>query len=143
MITAKRITVIVLLTLGWMIFLIPVLFIGAIFMHPYSGEKDPDLSYGYKLNTPVYKDGGVIYDHLDYLDSPVFIGPGVDGYQVISDLVVGHVSCSIYGGRCEPGYFVLNMRTDKVRQGLSRVEWLKALKDNGITDEPKLSRPKY
>lgn len=144
MTAARKFAIMVLLTVGWMIVLAPVfvwLTMGALRMgarQPGSYLPDTDLPGGYKLMSYWGGDATSIIGWSP--DPPVYVGPGVDGYQVIAGIAVGHVSCSIDGGRCEPGYFVLDTRTGKVQQGLGRAAWLKALRNVGIAAEPKLHR---
>lgn len=52
----------------------------------------------------------------------VRIEANIDGYKVLGDLVVGHVTVAEHSPEKEmskPGYFILNTKTHEVRQGLA------------------------
>lgn len=78
-------------------------------------------------------------------------GPDVDGYRVYRDAIVGHVSRArvrnSYGDplpKREPrpeGYFIIDVRIDRVHDGLSKQEWLSKLRAFGLRREPVLHRP--
>lgn len=68
----------------------------------------------------------------------------IDGYTVIGELVVGHVTAAEHSPEKEmskPGYFILNTESHEVKQGLSKEDWFDAIKGLGITREPSLGKP--
>ena len=67
--------------------------------------------------------------------------PHIDRYQVYPAAIIGHVvkhHDPYY--RSVPGYFVVDMKTGKVYQGLSYEEWLKLLRTYGIRSAPAMQR---
>jgi hypothetical protein len=91
-------------------------------------------------------------------DGPVYApwpqaGPNVDGYHVFAQIIAGHVSPPIrvtsYGdpirladNEIQPvGYFVIDVRHNTIRSGLSKEEWTRVLKSYGINHEPELYKP--
>lgn len=81
----------------------------------------------------------------DLRKDEVVIMPNIDGYRVFDKVIAGHVSATglplddaIYS---KPGYFIVDMRNRKVRQSLSKSEWLIALEHMNIKGEPRLHKP--
>lgn len=74
------------------------------------------------------------------------ISKGIDGvvgvyvreYAVLPNYVVGRTTKEDYTGE---SFFIIDTTSTGVREGLSRTEWLKALRANGITRTPHLHRP--
>ena len=60
--------------------------------------------------------------------------PTIDGYQVIGEIVVGHVDT-------QNGYFILDTRKRILNDKLSKKDWLDMLKSYGINEEPRLKKP--
>ncbi len=77
----------------------------------------------------------------------VSILPNIDGYKIYERIIVGHVSGHHRIGSGQdafentPGYFIVEIRTGKVHQGLSDKAWLGLLRDYGVTRRPALHRP--
>lgn len=75
----------------------------------------------------------------------VVIMPNIDGYSVCRPLLVGHVSAAGLPADeskdSVPGYFLVDTRRGKVRQGLTEREWLTALRQYGIHSKPRLRKP--
>lgn len=74
----------------------------------------------------------------------VRIEANIDGYKVLGDLVVGHVTVAEQSPEKEmskPGYFIVNTKTHEVKQGLDKKAWLDALKAQGVNSEPSLGKP--
>ncbi len=80
------------------------------------------------------------------------VGPSVDGYRVYDRVIVGHVSSpkrtDSYGDPIRlpsvispTGYFVIDVRTDRIHDGLSKKRWIEVLKRFGIAREPELYKP--
>lgn len=72
------------------------------------------------------------------------IEANIDGYKVLGDLVVGHVTAAEHSPEKEmskPGYFILNTKTHEAEQGLDKKAWLNALQVQGICGEPSLGKP--
>lgn len=75
-------------------------------------------------------------------DDLIVIGPHVDRYRVVGDLVVGHVSTPRWHQYPpEPtGYFVLDTRSGQVSKGLTMSGLASTLKTFGIAEQPTLLR---
>lgn len=72
------------------------------------------------------------------------IGPNIDRYTVVQDVVAGHVVVARpddFGQEEKPGYFILDTRTGSVRKGLSEKQWIYSLSKYGVSDKPSLRRP--
>lgn len=74
----------------------------------------------------------------------VRIEANIDGYKVLNELVVGHVTVAEHSPEKEmskPGYFIVNTKTHETKQGLDKKTWLDALQAQGISNEPSLGKP--
>ena len=74
--------------------------------------------------------------------SEEIIDSHIDGYYVYNEAIVGHVTKR--EGRFRdsvPGYFVVDLKTAKVEQGLSRAEWRQRLRECGVQSAPALHTP--
>lgn len=72
------------------------------------------------------------------------IEANIDGYKVLGDLIVGHVTAAELSPEKEmskPGYFILNSKTHEAKHALDKKAWLDALRALGVNSEPKLSKP--
>jgi hypothetical protein len=95
---------------------------------------------GNYLLTRIYA-GAVLINHPE---KGIVVDANVDGYKVLGDHVVGHVTAADLSPEKEhskPGYFLLNTKTHEVKQGLDKKAWLESLQKIGINDEPNLSKP--
>lgn len=93
-----------------------------------------------------------LYDNDPDLGRP-HVGPNVDSYRVYSDIITGHVSPVIVKKgdpvyddyyderRTKQGYFIIDLHTNRLSNGLSKKEWRSRLRKYGINDEPKLFKP--
>jgi hypothetical protein len=111
------------------------------------GDYNIRLPGGYSL-ARVYAGAFLIFRDRDGrgLGGDVVVNATVDSYQVLDGLVVGHVSTLDYMSPEEkevskPGYFILNTKTHKAKQGLDKKAWLDSLKVQGVSSEPSLSKP--
>jgi hypothetical protein len=79
-----------------------------------------------------------------YANTEVLVESNIDGYRVYNDAVVGHVvkfrKPMVHS---VPGYFIVDLKTGKVQQGLSQKKWLAALRKYGIKSAPTLHQPSY
>jgi hypothetical protein len=103
------------------------------------GDYSVRLPGGYVLSR-VYA-GAVLINHPE---KGIVVDANIDGYRVVGDQVVGHVTAADLPPEKEhskPGYFFLNTKTHEVRQGLDKKAWLESLESKGIRDEPTLSKP--
>lgn len=103
------------------------------------GDYSIRLPGNYAL-TRVYA-GAVLINHPE---KGVVIDANIDGYKVLGDLVVGHVTVAEESPEKEmskPGYFIVNTKTHEVKQGLDKKAWLDALQAHGIGNEPNLGKP--
>ena len=103
------------------------------------GDYSVRLPGNYAL-TRVYA-GAVLINHPE---KGVVIDANIDGYKVLNDLVVGHVSVAEHSPEKElskPGFFILNTKTHELRQGLDKKAWLDSLKALGTTNDPSLDKP--
>lgn len=135
----KRLLIMGALTLAWMVALAPIslLVVRTVLV---SATESPfvELPGGYQLRRQSI--GSAVLINLDSPDRPVWIGPGVDGYQVFPGVIAGHISCSLYGRCSVPGYFVVDTQTKTTQQGLDRQTWLRVLHGYGISQDPKLKQ---
>ena len=103
------------------------------------GDYSIRLPHGYGL-TQIH--GGTVL--IEGPDHRLVVGPNVDGYSVLGDSVVGHVSLAQYQPDREdsrPGYFILNTKTHELKQALEKEAWVDTLRASGIREEPRLSQP--
>ncbi len=112
------------------------------------GDYQIRLPGGYYL-TRVYA-GAFLISFRDQdgqrLYGDVVVNATVDSYQVLDNLVIGHVSILDYMSPEEkevskPGYFILNTKTHDVKQGLDKKAWLDSLQAQGVSSEPSLGKP--
>ncbi|MHB1462766.1 MAG: hypothetical protein ACYC1M_15865 [Armatimonadota bacterium] len=93
-------------------------------------------------------------DPLKFWHEKNKIGPNVGGYRVYPKVIVGQVTIhpndhegyatlSWDHNERRPGYFIVDLHTRKVYDGLSKQAWLAKLKSYSITDEPKLHKPHW
>ena len=75
-------------------------------------------------------------------------GPDVDGYRVYDRIIVGHVSlCHEVDGNIperitkNPGYFIIDLKTNRIYRGLSKQAWRECLRKYGVTNIPNLYKP--
>ena len=81
------------------------------------------------------------------------VGPNVDRYRVYQWIITGHVS-KLQGVEGDenyylpaekklkkPGYFIIDMHTDRAYRGLGKQEWRNRLRKYGVDHEPKLFKP--
>ena len=74
-------------------------------------------------------------------EGSVVVQPHVDAYQVLPNVIVGHVQKhKDQYWKSVPGYFVVDTTTGKVYQGLSEAAWLKHLRKFGVRSRPVLQR---
>ncbi len=74
----------------------------------------------------------------------VQVGPTVDRYQVLGQIITGYVSPWRGPDPLERpvlGYFVIDTPTGRVWQGLDEAAWRQRLRELGITEGPRLQRP--
>jgi len=73
------------------------------------------------------------------------ISPNIDGYKVFGHIVIGHVSSDNLppeeAADSQPGYFILDIQSGTVLQGLDEQRWLDLLQKYGITKKPGLHKP--
>ena len=103
------------------------------------GDYEIHLPGGYSL-IRVYA-GAVL---IGAPEAGVRIEANIDGYKVLNDLVVGHISIAEHSPEKEmskPGYFILNTKTHEAKQGLEKKVWLDLMQALGITNEPSLGKP--
>ena len=84
---------------------------------------------------------------------PPEVGPDVDGYRVYRRVIVGHVARTWEGEKRPawlrqddvrmPGYFIIDLRRDTLRKGLSKQEWLEKLRNYGVKREPEFFKPSW
>jgi hypothetical protein len=85
--------------------------------------------------------GAVLISHGE---KGVAIDANIDGYEVIGDLVVGHVIAADLPPEktfSKPGYFILNTKSNEITQGLDKKVWLDSVQALGVHGEPRLSKP--
>jgi hypothetical protein len=76
--------------------------------------------------------------------SDVLVMPNIDGYRVYPGMIVGHVSRDKdegEAGESIPGYFVVDLQTQAVHQGLSKKSWEIALAKRNVTGDVALHKP--
>jgi hypothetical protein len=103
------------------------------------GDYSVRLPGNYAL-TRVYA-GAVLIHHPE---SGVRIEANIDGYKVLNDLIVGHVTVAEHSPEKEmskPGYFILNTKTHEVKESLDKKAWLDTLRTLGVNNEPSLGKP--
>jgi hypothetical protein len=103
------------------------------------GDYSIRLPHGYGLTQT---HGGTVL--IEGPDHRLVVGANVDGYGVLGDLVVGHVSLAEYPPDQEdsrPGYFILNTKRHEVKEAIEKNAWLDALRAAGVSEEPRLSKP--
>jgi hypothetical protein len=104
------------------------------------GDYSVQLPGGYSLER-VY--GQTVLISRPYHEG-VIINASVDDYAVVGRLIVGHVRLADQAPESDyskPGYFIIDTQTNEAKQGLDKNSWLQALKDAGVSGEPKLHRP--
>ncbi|MHB1001719.1 MAG: hypothetical protein ACYC27_20970 [Armatimonadota bacterium] len=65
------------------------------------------------------------------------LGPAVDGYLVLPRIIIGHIS----SGKDASGYFIVDMVTGKIDDGLSKQAWIDKLREYEVTGDVKLWKP--
>ena len=94
------------------------------------------LGNGYSLARTQNRNVGLCNAHGEQV-----VGPQIDKYQVYPQAIVGHVlKYPDPYFQSIPGYFVVDVKTGKVYQGLSYQEWLKRLRRYGIRSAPAMQR---
>lgn len=72
----------------------------------------------------------------------IIAGPHVDGYRVYTNVIVGHVVSRLeFDEMTVGGYFILELKSGDIHQGLDRKEWLSEMRHYGIHQLPKLHAP--
>lgn len=102
-----------------------------------TGDYETDLSHGYKIVRSMSE--SVALCDSSNLE---IVAPHIDGYAVNAEFIIGHVKKSKYP--CDdsvPGYFIVDLETGNVKQGLSKEDWLSKLKKYGIKSAPTLKVP--
>lgn len=89
-----------------------------------------------------------IYSNSFLITGPPYGGlaihANVDRYQVMGDLILGHVSQAERSPEKElsrPGYFFIDIKTKTVIEGLNEQDWLKHIKKSDINEKPNLRAP--
>lgn len=103
------------------------------------GDYSIRLPGNYRL-TRIYP-GALLINHPD---RGIIVDANVDSYKVIGDYVVGHVSAADVPpekGYSKPGYFIVDTKEHRTRQGLDKATWLSELRRLGINEEPMLEKP--
>ncbi|GAB4270744.1 MAG: hypothetical protein Kow0029_07810 [Candidatus Rifleibacteriota bacterium] len=113
-----------------------ILVLGTIGLLDYSVQ----LPNGYSLDR--------IYSHANLITGPPYgdiaIHANVDKYQVIGDLILGHVTQAERSPEKElsrPGYFFIDTKTKTVIEGLNEQEWLNHIEKAGVKEKPNLKAP--
>lgn len=113
-----------------------VLVLGTIGLLDYSVQ----LPSGYSLDR--------IYSNANLITGPPYgdiaIHANVDKYQVIGDLILGHVAQAERSPEKElsrPGYFLIDTKTKTLIEGLDEPDWLNHVKKAGIKEKPNLRAP--
>ena len=106
----------------------------------FGGDYSVGLPRGYTL-IRVYS-GAVLIANPSH---EIIISPNIDKYEVIGNIVIGHVSReglpSNEAADSVPGFFILDVRNGTIQQGLTEQAWLLALNKLGITERPNLHKP--
>ncbi len=75
----------------------------------------------------------------------LLINSNIDGYKVLNRIVIGHVSLPQLPAEDTkdsiPGFFILDIQSGEVQQGLPEPVWLDSLRKYGITKKPSLHKP--
>lgn len=104
------------------------------------GDYRVGLPGGYSL-VSVYS-GAALISNPEHV---VVVDANIDAYTVVGNLIVGHVSMAELSPEKEssiPGYFIVNVETHHVTQGLGKDAWLGYLRQSGF-NEPKLRKPSW
>lgn len=103
------------------------------------GDYSVSLPNGYSL-ARIYS-GAILIHHTS---KGVVINANVDRYKVLDEFIVGHVTLAELTPErnySKPGYFIINTKTNEVKEGLDKQVWLETLKKMKIMSEPDLSKP--
>ncbi len=65
------------------------------------------------------------------------VGPQIDGYRVYSEAIVGLI-CQYPDSPSANGYFILDLKTGRVTEGLKQDDWVSLLGRYGIQSRPVL-----
>lgn len=99
-----------------------------------------------------YSDDGIVLElrlqrdelpRLRRLDGDLPRVAFLEGYRVYKGLIVGRVSHrdKVMAPTVRTSYFVIDTRSDKLYDHLSKQKWLERLRHFGITSEPTLYKP--
>ncbi len=79
------------------------------------------------------------------LRNSVIIHANIDSYKVYGNIIVGHVSSEGLApdeaAYSIPGYFIVNVENDAIKDGLDKKTWVNLLRKHGITEELHLHKP--
>jgi len=95
------------------------------------GDYEIPLRHGYVLGR-IRSGVFVVVDPTQH----VVVGPTVDRCQIVGDLFIGRVA----NDKGQHIYFIVNMRSRTVQDGLNENEWRRQLAASGVTDY-RLVRP--
>jgi len=150
----KRVIKFIIGLLGFVV-LLP--FLGVLWFFLFGGDYEIRLPTGYSL-VRVYAGATMLTDPT----KGVIIDPNIDGYKIVDNILVGHVSCDNLhltpedAASCKPGYFIVDMANGyhpplpdtgvympggNLKQALDEQKWIEYLRIYGITEKPKLHKP--
>jgi hypothetical protein len=76
----------------------------------------------------------------------IVVPADIDGLSQVGVLLVGHATdqgLSPSAARdAVPGYFIIDVKSRKLKSGLSKEEWLRELALRGVNGEPQLGKPR-
>lgn len=110
------------------------------FLSPGLGDFTKELPNGYKLERT---NSETVF--IAGKDSWAVIGANIDGYRVINNFVIGHISKSQLPDESisekKIGYFILDTKTGDIEKGMSKIKWDLSLRKKGIINTQLLRSP--
>ena len=69
------------------------------------------------------------------------VGPDVDGFRVYGNVIVGHVRDRSSENSSAFGYFVIDVKHDRMYKDMDKQRWISVLHRFGLNSEPRLFKP--